>query len=490
MYQCLKSQKVTECSEFVSFLPLLFSTFICMSQPKVFTLRQVVSSIRKTLEERYQSEYWVKAEMHKLGKTPSGHCYPELVQKEEGKIVAEIRGTIWRHHFDAINSRFMSVVKEPLKEDTTLLMKVKVQFHEIYGLSLQITDIDPNYSLGELQRERAETLRKLQKEGLIDANQQLNFPLLPKRIAVISAASSKGLSDFMKVIEQNEWGYKFITHLFPAYLQGDQAEHSIIHQLNRIEKVAEHFDIVVIVRGGGGEVGMSCYNTFNLCKAIAMFPLPILTGIGHSTNLTVAEMISFRNAITPTELGDFLIQAFHNFSIPLKDAIKSIRVHTRQQLEVAQLQLRTQSKNFGHVVRQSLDRERQNLRMERKELIHVAQKSTQRNKEQIERLRRQVSGNSQLLLQRHGNELVRHKSRLFDRSAQFLKDSRNAVDRIEHLVKLMDPIHVLQRGYSITTKNGNTVSKSNTVTEGDTVTTRTANFTFTSTVIKKEEEDA
>src|SRR5690606_17364629 len=161
----------------------------------------------------------------------------ELLQKEDGKIVAQIRGTIWNHQFEQINKRFIEVVKEPLKEDTTLLMQVKVTFHESYGLSLQIVDIDPNYALGELQRERQETLKKLQKEGLLNANQQLDFPLLPKRIAVISADSSKGLSDFMQIIKNNEWKYKFFTMLFPAYLQGDNAASSIIAQLKQIEKV-------------------------------------------------------------------------------------------------------------------------------------------------------------------------------------------------------------------------------------------------------------
>lgn len=457
-----------------------------MSSPKIFTLRQVVSSIKKTIEERYQSEYWVKAEMHKLGKTPRGHCYPELVQKEEGKIVAEIRGTIWQHHFDAINKRFMEVVKEPLKEDTTLLMKVRVNFHEVYGLSLQITDIDPNYSLGELQRERAETLRKLQKEGLIDANQKLEFPLLPKRVAVISAASSKGLSDFMKVIEQNEWGYKFATHLFPAYLQGDQAEHSIIQQLNRIAKAREHFDIVVIVRGGGGEVGMSCYNTYNLCRAIATFPLPVLTGIGHSTNLTVAEMISYRNAITPTELADFLIQAFHNFAIPLKDAVKSIRVRVKQQLEVSQLQLKTHSRNFGHVVKQALERETQLLKLEQKELKHVFQSFSRRNQEQITRTRREISGASRLLIEQNRNRILLQSAQLGGAIKKTLNDSRNQLEQMKQTVKLVDPIHVLQRGYSITTLNNKTISESNPVEEGDTIHTRTTNFTLVSKVLKKD----
>jgi exodeoxyribonuclease VII large subunit len=252
--------------------------------------------------------------------------------------------------------------------------------------------------------------------------------------------------------------------------------------------VQEHFDIVVIVRGGGGEVGMSCYNTYNLCKAIASFPLPILTGIGHSTNLTVAEMISFRNAITPTELGDFLVQAFHNFSVPLKDAIKSIRVHVTQQLEVAHLQLNTHSKNFGHVVRKALDRERQHLRLEEKELVHVAKGFTQRNTDYIQRLRREVSSGSKLLLRDHKNELLRVQSQLSNESTNFLKDAKNRLENMEQLVKLVDPIHVLKRGYSITTKDGKTISKSNNVAEGDTIITRTANFTLTSKVLKKEDD--
>lgn len=420
--------------------------------------------------------------MHKLGKTPSGHCYPELVQKEDGKIVAEVRGTIWRHHFEAINTRFMQVVKEPLKEDTTLLMKVRVQFHEIYGLSLQITDIDPNYSLGELQRERAETLKKLQKEGLINANQQLDFPLLPKRIAVISAESSKGLSDFMKVIEQNEWGYRFFTMLFPAYLQGDQAEHSIIHQLSKIKKVQHHFDVVVIVRGGGGEVGMSCYNNYNLCRAIASFPLPVLTGIGHSTNLTVAEMISYRNAITPTELGDFLIQAFHNFALPVRDAAKLIKIHALQLLERAEERLKTQSKTFSYATRKSLEHEQNALQLVRKDLRHSSRVHLNQMQDALRQFRHGISGNTRLLLQQHQNRIERQSSQLKSGSRALLETQRSKLERMEFSAKVMDPIHVLRRGYSITTVNGKTIKPENPVNEGDVISTRTATFNIESEV--------
>ncbi|MCF8434922.1 MAG: exodeoxyribonuclease VII large subunit, partial [Crocinitomicaceae bacterium] len=195
---------------------------------QIFSLKQVVSSIRKTIEERYQTAYWVKAEMHKLNLFPSGHAFPELLQKENDKIVAQINASIWNHNFQRINKQFIEVVKEPLKEGTTLLLQVKVVFHETFGLSLQILDIDPNYALGELQREREETLKKLQAERLINANQQLDFPLLPQRVAIISGDTSKGLSDFMKVLNNNPWGYQFFTMLFQAYLQGDVAAPSII----------------------------------------------------------------------------------------------------------------------------------------------------------------------------------------------------------------------------------------------------------------------
>ena len=277
------------------------------SERQIFTLKQVVSSIRKTIEERYKQLYWVKAEMHKLNLYPSGHAFPELVQKEDDKIVAQIGGAIWKQNFQRINKQFVDVVKEPLKEGTNLLLQVKITYSETFGLSLQILDIDPSFTLGELQREREETLKRLQKEGILNANQRLSFPLLPQRIAIVSADTSKGLSDFMKVLDNNPWGYRFFSMLFPAYLQGDVAVASIVEQLKKIEKVKHHFDVVVIVRGGGAEVGMSCYNHYELCKAIATFPLPVLSGIGHSTNLTVAEMVAFRNAITPTELADFLI---------------------------------------------------------------------------------------------------------------------------------------------------------------------------------------
>ncbi|MDG1330823.1 MAG: exodeoxyribonuclease VII large subunit [Crocinitomicaceae bacterium] len=458
------------------------------NEPKIFTLKQVVSSIRKTIEERYHQTYWVKAEMHKLNRFPSGHCFPELLQKEDGKIVAQISGSIWKHNFERINQRFMQVVKEPLKDDTTLLMQVKIAFHETYGLSLQILDIDPNYALGELQRERQETLKRLQKEGLLNANQQLKFPLLPQRIAVISAESSKGLSDFYKVIDQNQWNYAFFKMLFPAYVQGDNAVSSIVHQLRQIEKVKDHFDVVVIVRGGGGEVGLSCYNNYDLCAAIASFSLPVLTGIGHSTNLTVAEMISFRNAITPTELGDFLIQSFHEFSVPLKDAGKSIKRQSISILSEANHRFNRTFEKFSTVSRRRLQEEHYLVRKKQQELIHLAKLSLKTESLNLQRMERMGINAFQTSLKRRDFELKSIQERIPIHVKASLVSEENKLAQLVRSVELMDPIKVLKRGYSITTLNKKTIGADNRPAIGEKVITRTATFTVESEITEVKDQ--
>lgn len=462
---------------------------------QIFTLKQVASSIRKTLEERYQQTYWVKAEMHKLNLYPSGHCFPELLQKEDGKIVAQMNASIWKQNYQRINKNFVDVVKEPLREDTTLLLLVKIVFHETFGLSLQIVDIDPNYALGELQRERQETLLRLQKENLLNLNQKLDFPLLPKRIALISADTSKGLSDFRKVIETNQWGYQFFTFLFQAYLQGDVAVKSIQEQLKRIEKVKEHFDVVVIVRGGGGEVGLSCYNNFELCKAIASFPLPVLTGIGHSTNLTVAEMIAYRNAITPTELGDFLIQSFHEFAVPVKDASKTIRNYSKNKLENANQSLTSTVKLFKNVTAQRIDQTKNllvrssssvksNVKFvihKEKESISVSQKLIKKNakdlfllqKNQITSLVDTARKNIQFELKAENGEVQRVIDRLPKVVENLIHDTNNKIKQLEQSVKLMDPIQVLKRGYSISLFEGKTLKVDTKLKPGDRLVTKT-----------------
>ncbi len=471
---------------------------------QIFTLKQVALSIKKTIEDRYHHTYWVKAEMHKLNLYPSGHCFPELLQKEEGKILAQMNASIWSHNYQRINKKFVEVVKEPLREDSTLLMQVKIVFHETFGLSLQILDIDPNYALGELQRERQETLLRLQKEKILNLNQSLPFPLLPKRVAIISADTSKGLSDFRKVIVTNKWNYTFFTVLFQAYLQGDVAVKSIQDQLRKIEKVKHHFDVVLIVRGGGGEVGLSCYNNFELCKSIATFPLPILTGIGHSTNLTVAEMVAYRNAITPTELGDFLIQAFHEFAVPVKDAIKTIRTYSINILELSNKGLNSEVKLFKNVTTQRLNetknllvnastsvksnikfalhKEHENMINSQKLIKKNAKELLFGNANNIKSLTESFSKSINLEIKNEKNNLERAIETLPKTVQNTIQNQKNSLQQLEQSIKLMDPIQVLKRGYSISLIDGKSITENTKIEKGTVILTKTFYAEFESEV--------
>ncbi len=307
-----------------------------------FSLREVTLDIQQTLVERHSNRIWIKAEMNRLNLYPhSGHCYPELVEQHDGRVIAQMRANLWKDDYNRINKTFLEILNEPIRDGITILFQAKVTFDPVYGLALRILDIDPSFSLGELEREKQHAISTLKKEGIFDRNKNTYLPMLPQRIAVISVETSKGYADFTKVTAQNPWGYRFFIMLFPALLQGDQAAGQIIGQLHRIRKVAHHFDVVAIIRGGGGDVGLSCYNDLGLSREVALFPIPVLTGIGHSTNETVTEMVAFQNAITPTELADLLIQKFHNFSVPVRDAEKNIGNRVLRLLSEHHLELKS-----------------------------------------------------------------------------------------------------------------------------------------------------
>lgn len=409
---------------------------------RIFSLLEVTTSVQKTLAERYTSAFWVKAEMNKLNPhPPSGHCYPELVEKKDGRIIAEINANLWRDDYRRINQNFIQVLKEPLKSGITILLYAKIAYEPLYGLRLRILDIDPSYALGELEREKLESIDRLKKEGIFDANRTRTMPLLPKRIAVISVQTSKGYSDFVQTIDGNGWGYRFFHMLFPAILQGERSASSIIAQLRNIRKVLSHFDVVAIIRGGGGEVGLTCYNDLALSREIALFPIPVLTGIGHSTNETVSEMVAFRNAITPTDLADYLLQKFHNYAVPVQRAADSLADRSRRLLRDEGIRLLQTAKYFRASTASMMVRQEQNL-------LHASR-----------------------ALRLHGAEKIR--------------DDRQQLLHLEKAVSLLDPQNVLKRGYSITRLDGHLVTNIEKLKEGDTIQTTLTGGTFESTVTAK-----
>ena len=458
-----------------------------MSEKQVFTLQQVVRSIKKTLEDRYTQNYWVKAEMHKLNKYPSGHAFPELVQKDDNKIVAQITGTIWKQQLERINTKFIEVVKEPLKEGTTLLLLVKINYSETFGLGLQILDIDPSYSLGELQKQREETLRKLAKEGLLNLNQKLHFPLLPKRVAIISADSSKGLSDFLQVLQENEKSYFIFTHLFNAYLQGDVAVQSIISALKKIKRVKDHFDIVIIVRGGGAEVGMTCYNNYDLCKAIAEFPLPVLTGIGHSTNLNVAEMVSFRNEITPTKLAEFLLQTFREFEQETKRLNREMIAHSIQLIDKTKQDFNGQVRIFKHASLRFTDSLKNELNQQIIELKNTTRYFLKNENDAVLSLKNDYRIVTKEIITAERNTLSLISKPIKGSLLHFFERKESDLEQLEKTVNILNPSNVLQRGYSLTLLNGKILSAKNKPKKGDLIESKTNSLTLFSRVEKTSE---
>lgn len=461
------------------------------SEKQIFTLKQVALSIQRVISERYQQNYWVQAEMFKLNYTPKGHCFPELVHKEDGKVLTEMRGTIWNANFQRISKAFSEVVKEPLRDGMNLLLLVRISFHPVYGLSLEIIDIDPTYSLGELQKEREETLKKLKAEGVLNNNQQLDFPLLPKRLAIISMESSKGFKDFCTLVHHNQRGYKFVYKLFPAQLNGDAAIPSIIGQLDEIKKLKQHFDVVLIVRGGGGEIGLSCYNNYELSRAIASFPLPVLTGIGHSTNITVSEMVAYRNAITPSDLADLLLRVFHEFDLGLQALGRETKNGVLQVLQEQKIGLNQETRRFKYVSEALLQRNRHGLKSLNTELVQESKWLLQQaktnigqirlrlhtqarfsNREQLQRidyLRNNLKKSLRLSLLQNRQLIEDSKFYLLQEVPKYWGRQEEELRRMEKNLELVDPKNVLKRGYSIVLNSEKRLLAQNAVNLGDAI---------------------
>lgn len=450
---------------------------------KIFSLLEVSASIQKTLAARYTSSFWVKAEMNKLNYYPhSGHCYPDLVEKVDGRVVAQMKSTLWRDDYTRINHNFLAVVKTPLKEGIRMLFCARITFDPVYGLALRITDIDPVFSLGELEREKQESIARLREEGIFDRNRSLPFPLLPQRLAVISVQTSKGYADFNKIIDSNPWGYKFFHVLFPSLLQGDRAAESIRFQLERIRKVVAHFDVVAIIRGGGGEVGLSCFNDLSLSRDIARFPIPVLTGIGHATNETVVEMISYKNAITPSELADYLIQKFHLFAEPVAHA-ETMLVNKSRQIIAEERQLLFHTvKYFRSVTGNVLIRSDHEIRNQARDLFRQSNLATLRQKQLHDALMHRLRNNALSLCKDRGQEVTQSVLVLRKISQQFVKQGRSILATLEKAIGHMHPDNVLKRGYTITRANGRIVTSTEQIRPSDQIETVFSDGTAVSTV--------
>ena len=442
---------------------------------QIFTLLQVTKSVQRTIAKRYRSAYWIKAEMNKLNHySHSGHCYPDIVEKVNGKVVAQMRCLLWKDNFLKINNKFKKILKEPLKDGIKILFLAHINYNPQYGFSLQIIDIDPSFSLGDLEQEKQKTLDQLRQEGIYQKNKLLPMSLLPKRIAIISVETSKGYADFLRVIEasQIEKSYQFFCMLFPSLLQGDRAVSALINQLNRIKIVRQHFDVVAIIRGGGGDVGLSCYNDYNLAKTIAEFPIPVLSGIGHSTNETVAEMLSFENAITPSKLAEFLIQKFNDFAIPVQKAEERITEKSLRLIDEEKTKFSSELKLLQSASRHVLRQNQNKVNQKATNLIQQSQFQLANNKNTIKSKSENIKKQIYQFCITERQTIKQFALNLKKESVTQLKQSQLILRSVNQNLNNLSPDNVLKRGFSITYYKGKSVKKANQLHAGDVLETR------------------
>lgn len=431
-----------------------------INEKQVFSLLEVTKSIQKTIAGRYKTSYWIKAELNKLNYyRHSGHCYPDLIEKADSSIVAQIRANLWKDDYQTINANFLRVLNEPLKDGIKILFQATISFHPQHGISLRIIDIDPGFTLGDLEKEKQDTLKKLHAEGIYSKNKQLQIPLLPQRIAIISVQSSKGYADFINVLQSasTTWNYAFAHFLFPSLLQGDNAIPALIQQLNQIRKVKHHFDVVAIVRGGGGDVGLSCYNNYNLAREIALFPLPVLTGIGHATNQTVAELVSFENAITPSKLAEFIIQKFHNFSLPVRQAQEKITDISNKIIHNAKSAFASELKLFRSATRSIITQNKNQISAQAHSLKYHSQFIIKKAKENLTLSSSEIKRSTHRLCVQQSQHLSRLTANLRKDIDMQIWQEKHTLQAAETNLINLSPQSVLKRGYSITRLHGKTL---------------------------------
>ena len=272
-----------------------------------YSLKELCDWIQEVVENDLPNRYWVCAEIASM--SVRGHCYMELVEKaENGILAAKVRATCWNNIYNLLSAYFVQETGQSLHVGLQVMLEVSVEFHAVYGLSLNVWNIDPTYTLGDLAKQRQATIQQLTEDGVMDLQKALQIPSLPRRVAVISSADAAGYGDFCDQLKHNRFGFKFHVQLYPAVVQGDTAARSVVQALNSIAALEEEWDVVVIIRGGGASTDMSCFDDYNLASHCAQFPLPIIAGIGHTRDVSVVDMVVHTSVKTPTAAAEWLIE--------------------------------------------------------------------------------------------------------------------------------------------------------------------------------------
>ncbi|MBP3350476.1 MAG: exodeoxyribonuclease VII large subunit [Bacteroidaceae bacterium] len=402
----------------------------------IYTLTELNLDIREALSHTHPDEYWVCAEISECHPNRNGHCYLELIDKDrQGRTTARQRAIIWSNTYNLLQPYFEQVTGQRLTAGIKILVLVTVTYHELYGMSLTIHDINPTYTIGEAARRRAEIIAQLEEDGTINDNKELPLPMLPRRIAIISSSTAAGYGDFIDQLQGNSYGYIFYPVLFTAAMQGDRTETSVIEALNRIHTHIEHFDCVVIIRGGGSTSELSCFDTYPLATNVAQFPLPIIVGIGHERDETVLDYVAAVRVKTPTAAAEWLIERMRLADLAAQAMRQQVVDIVSNRLQQENNRLQQLTAGVPYMVAQRVHNETTKLQ----NWAHTIGRSTS---EKITREHNRLSLMSHLLP---------------ERTTTLLRQEQQHLDNLANTIALLSPDATLARGYSLVTHNNKVV---------------------------------
>lgn len=450
------------------------------------SLTELQLIIRDSLYMSLPDFYWVTAEISELKENNSGHCYLELIEKnpDEKNVRARVRAIIWSNRFRFLKAFFEDSTKETLREGLKVLVKIKVEYHEIYGLSLIISDIDPAFTIGDMAMKRQLIIKKLEQEGVFTMNKDLEFPAVPQRIAIISSKTAAGYTDFVNHLNGNSFGYVFYTALIESTLQGSETEQGVINALDKIATISHLFDVVVIIRGGGSQSDLSWFDNYNIAYHVTQFPLPVITGIGHEKDVSVTDMVANRSLKTPTAVADFLIDSvagaeeyINEMSSGIIENSRVIIEKNKNRIETSFIKLPSTIRILLSDVKEKLSSSLMEFNISGREMIFRAAIIPANQKSKLFSIAKSLCSEKKSILDRG-------KQSLLSATSSFRMENIVKVQVLENKLQLLDPDNILQRGYSITTINGNILKNSREIKAGDMINTQLYKGRISSRIIE------
>ena len=455
-------------------------------EKKTISLLELNQKIRNVMETNFPDTYRVVAEISEIKVNARGHCYLELIEKapDSDQPAARARAMIWAYTFRILKPYFETTTGQTLTAGIKVLVEAEVTFHEVYGLSLNIKDIDPAYTLGEMAVKRKEIIEQLRREGILEMNKQLPFPLVPQRIAIISSETAAGYQDFVHQLLNHPGRYHFDLELFPAMMQGKEAGDTIIAALETIYKREKDFDVVAIIRGGGSQADLSSFDNYRLAQHIAQFPLPVITGIGHEKDETVADLVAFAGLKTPTAVAEFILDRISNFEEKLLSLAAGISYRTKETLTAYHQALKDHGWKLKETVQSHLVTQHRKMDGILRKTVYLSKSLLEKEKNKLQQRKLILKKNGEMFISLHLQDLINARQSMGNLYNNNITRFNHQLELFRQSITHLDPARILERGYSITHFQGKALKNGEKVKNGDILHTRLYKGSITSKVVK------